>query len=251
MDTLLVARNLNNLTGLWQKMGARPVAPAGDIWQSPSWPYRCWLEPSAAASRVADAMAYIAQQQESLPAATLVPLWGINAQSDALFAEALHARGFAPALLQTGMSLALADSPSYVACGLNIQPVQHTEQAALWARTASIAFGYEVAAAVINQLLGDNNIELLLVHEPEGEAAIATALLFATGDTLGVHMVGVVPAWRGKGVALALMQAIIAKAQRQGYGYITLQASAAGEGIYRRLGFSAQFAMRSFKKRAE
>lgn len=30
MDTLLVARNLNNLTGLWQKMGARPVASAGE-----------------------------------------------------------------------------------------------------------------------------------------------------------------------------------------------------------------------------
>jgi GNAT superfamily N-acetyltransferase len=46
-----------------------------------------------------------------------------------------------------------------------------------------------------------------------------------------------VPAWRGRGIATALMRALIAAARAQGLSRLWLGATAAGRPVYRRLGF--------------
>lgn len=45
------------------------------------------------------------------------------------------------------------------------------------------------------------------------------------------------PAWRGRGIARAILDAVIAYGKAHGYGRIWLHASAAGEPLYRQQGF--------------
>src|SRR5690606_10849777 len=101
-------------------------------------------------------------------------------------------------LLQTGMYLDLNESSNTSESGLTIYKVATPAQVTEWTRVASAAFGYAIDETVIAQLSGQADIELLLVNEKKQPQAIATALLFVTGDTIGVHMVGVAPHRRGK-----------------------------------------------------
>lgn len=52
------------------------------------------------------------------------------------------------------------------------------------------------------------------------------------------------PAWRGRGVARALMQRLMDWAQAEGYDRVVLHASDAGRGLYEGLGFVATNEMR-------
>lgn len=248
MKQLLLEKNLNNLTTLWKKLGAKQPAFAldsPDIFQCPSWPNRHWLDAFSEIQR-AD---FFAESFENLPLRFMVPVWGINTQHDEKIETQLRGRGFEPVLLQTGMYLELRQSNNTGECDLDIKKIETPAEVTEWTNVASAAFGYAIDEAVIAQLPGQADIDLLLVHEKSNpQQAIATALLFATGDTIGVHMVGVAPHGRGKGIAMQLMQSIISQAKQQGYAYMTLQASPAGEGIYRKLGFQQQFVMRSFKR---
>ncbi|GAA3526476.1 hypothetical protein GCM10022394_01980 [Zobellella aerophila] len=78
---------------------------------------------------------------------------------------------------------------------------------------------------------------------------MATALLNKTGEVIGVHQVGVPPEHRGKGIANGLMQRLIAACQDWGDRHITLQASGAGEDLYRRQGFEPRFRIKSYRRR--
>lgn len=248
MKQLLLEKNLNNLTTLWKKLGAQQPEFAldnTDIFQCPSWPNRHWLDAFSENHR-AD---FFAENFENLPPRLMVPVWGINTQHDKKIEAQLRAQGFEPVLLQTGMYLDLATDDVASECDLELKKVETPAEVTEWTSLASAAFGYAIDEAVTAQLPGQADIDLLLVHEKSNpQQAIATALLFATGDTIGVHMVGVAPHGRGKGIAMQLMQFIIGQTKQQGYAYMTLQASPAGEGIYRKLGFQQQFVMRSFKR---
>lgn len=52
------------------------------------------------------------------------------------------------------------------------------------------------------------------------------------------------PAYRGRGIASAIVQAASTLARRRGYGRVTLHASEAGRPVYRRLGFERSWEMR-------
>jgi len=258
MKQLLLEKNLNNLTTLWKKLGAQQPAFARqspDIFQSANWPNRYWLD----AFSEADRAAFFSQHIETIPPHVLVPIWGINPQNDELLETALRTNGFEPVLVQTGMYLELTASSHGGLTNLDIRKVETATQTSEWTQIASASFGYAIDETVIAQLPSQSDIELLLVYHPEDNStagmseagrpqAIGTALLFTTGDTMGVHMIGVLPTGRGKGIAMQLMNFIIHKAKQLGCNTMTLQASAAGEGIYRKLGFQPQFSMRSFRK---
>lgn len=246
MKQILLEKNINNLKSLWKRFGAQQFTPdSNDIFQCPGWPNRHWLDAFSENHR-AD---FFAKKIENLPLRLMVPVWGINTEHDEKLESHLRNQSFEPVLLQTGMYLDLPQSNDDSACDLDIKKVETPAQVIEWTSVASAAFGYAIDEAVIAQLPGQADIDLLLVHEKSNpQQAIATALLFATGDTIGVHMVGVAPHGRGKGIAMQLMKSIISQAKQQGYAYMTLQASTAGEGIYRKLGFQQQFVMRSFKK---
>jgi ribosomal protein S18 acetylase RimI-like enzyme len=65
---------------------------------------------------------------------------------------------------------------------------------------------------------------------------------------MGVHLVGVIADFRGRGIARALMQYIINLSIALDGKYLMLQASAAGESLYRELGFMKQFTIKNYQR---
>ncbi|RIX28585.1 GNAT family N-acetyltransferase [Amnibacterium setariae] len=65
----------------------------------------------------------------------------------------------------------------------------------------------------------------------------ATAELHLTGTVGGVYLVATEEGHRGRGLATLLVAAAVGRAVADGAEVLTLQASSAGESVYRRLGF--------------
>nr|WP_277611068.1 GNAT family N-acetyltransferase [Microbulbifer celer] len=145
------------------------------------------------------------------------------------------------------MYLTLADwRPTSNNPALQLRPVQFAGEVQTWVTVCSEAFGYRIDTAVIAGLAAHQDTRLWLA-EIDG-VAVATALLFRTGEVTGVHQVGVPERFRGRGIARELMQALLARCQQSGAGRVTLQASEMGEGLYRQLGFTPQFPIFSYRR---
>jgi regulator of ribonuclease activity A len=74
-----------------------------------------------------------------------------------------------------------------------------------------------------------------------GEQAVGTARLLQ--PALGMARIGrmaVLPAWRGRGLGLALLRALMAAARARGDQHVMLHAQLAAAGFYRRAGYEAQ-----------
>jgi len=118
-----------------------------------------------------------------------------------------------------------------------IVKLSHEENATKWSQGCGQAFGYEIDATVIQGLLKNLNASVF-AYMVAGKVA-GTAIAYLSGDTLGIHQLGTVPCFRKKGIALALMEHILAQASSQKCHFVSLQASQAGLHMYERLGFQS------------
>jgi GNAT superfamily N-acetyltransferase len=66
---------------------------------------------------------------------------------------------------------------------------------------------------------------------------VASALLFFYQDTAGIYFVSTFPAYRQKGIGLALTLATMHYAQQSGFKYCILQSSESGLNVYKQAGF--------------
>ncbi len=237
MDKLLEHANLENLTGLWQLMGATQVTEG--LQQSISWPRRCWQHPDQQAAEWSEII-------EHIPANYLFPVWRAGEASVAL-EQALRRQGLEIGLEQLAMVLPLdTEMPSPDHPRLDVRLIESHEQAEQWSSLCGRAFGYSLDAEVIDQLRQQPDVDVLwasLNGEP-----IATAILYRTGPVTGIHQVGVPPELQGQGIARELMLMLLKRARSAGAEYVCLQASAAGEPLYHKLGFQPQFRIRSYRR---
>lgn len=237
MDKLLEHANLENLTCLWQLMGATQIA-AG-LQQSISWPRRCWQHPDHQAAEWSEVI-------EHIPDNYLFPVWRAG-EANVELEQALRRQGLEIGLEQLAMVLPLdTDMPSPDHPRLDVSLIESHVQAEQWSNLCGRAFGYTLDAEVIDQLRQQPDVDVLwasLNGEP-----IATAILYRTGPVTGVHQVGVPPELQGQGIARELMLMLLARIQSAGAEYVCLQASAAGEPLYRKLGFRPQFRIRSYRR---
>jgi GNAT superfamily N-acetyltransferase len=72
------------------------------------------------------------------------------------------------------------------------------------------------------------------------EKPVATALLFFHKETAGIYFVSTLPAYRRRGIGLALTQGSMQYARLAGYKYSILQSAAAGLRVYKQAGFKEQ-----------
>lgn len=233
-DTQLDKANIDNLTALWRAMGSEPGGMAG-LQASRGWPHRFWFD-------WGHQPLYERHELARLPPRAMVPVWTAGSALE----RALISQGFGLALEQRAMHLSVGGGGSRPEGDLRLSRVLTPAQADRWAALCGRAFGYEVAAATVRRLLGDSGARLLLASREA--VPVATALLYHTGEVAGIHQVGVVPEHRGQGIARELMLQLMALAREQGARYLTLQASAAGEGLYRRLGFVPRFPISSYRR---
>lgn len=229
--------NLENLTSLWHCMGVDPGSgSACGLTRSKSWPNRAWVAPGREVESGARLQRLIAAQRPG----TLFPVWRYDPAHPGRWHSALLSAGLAlqselTAMSLSGYRLSLREDPDLavqrVTCGWEIEA---------WSDLCGRCFGYDIDAAVIRRIAGDEKVQVLwaLVND----APVATALLYATNSVAGVYQVGVHPAWRGRGLAQQMMRSVTNRAIVQWQpSALVLQASRDGLEIYRRQGFIEQF----------
>ena len=138
------------------------------------------------------------------------------------------------------------DGPAGIAC-------ERTDDIEAFDATFSAAYELPGAGAFVYSLprLADE-YRLYLARDSgdrgDGPAGCCVATVHHRGDC-GVTLVGTVPTGRRRGLATAAMRYALAEAVRDGCTTTTLQATAAGRPVYRRLGYREFGAMELWEKR--
>lgn len=124
----------------------------------------------------------------------------------------------------------------------NITEIQGHDNLPIW---ADISFrGFQMPertrdqynAFVLSFTRGDQKAQKLFLAYVDGEPA-ATSLLFINGKTAGIYYVATLPEYRNRGLGYSVTLAAMQAAKIAGYKKIILQATPAGEKVYRRIGF--------------
>ena len=236
--------NIDNLTMLYTHMGlAPPVQGLPDaVRLSASWPHRCFL----AWDSPSDAVDGLSAQLTAVPERAIVPVWPWpNGRAEPL-ETALVETGFVKRSVLNAMVLDMATGQGTGAADPESRVITSPEDIATWTDVCSRGFGYAIDEAVIHRISTVPGLTLYLTYHEDQPAA--TALTLETGDTIGLHQLGVPKDFRGQGVGRRAMHHAMACCHASGCRYATLQASAAGEGIYRRLGFEVQFPIRNYQQ---
>ncbi len=242
----LEQNNINNLRNLFKTMGSTPFSfeEEKSFNISNSWPGRLW---GAYDYTLSDTKVLINKAlAESSP--YTISLWDKKDESTTLSTKALEDNGFAISFEQVAMVLDLKDYMNEEDnSNLDMKYVSSREDVNTWVEIASSSFSHQLNASVIQNISKDENVKLLLAFK-DG-IAVGTALIFTHSDVAGIHLVGVPLENRGQGIAKSIMLETINFAQKKQIPFMTLQASALGMGIYKRLGFKEQFVLKNYMKK--
>lgn len=145
-------------------------------------------------------------------------------------------RGLELRFQQTAMSLQLKERPVYEK-RLRLLKVANQEQARQWVDTFAVPFGYRIHEDVVSHSCDKVPFYLVFLEN----ALIGTALLHIEDGIAGIHSVGIIPEVRRQGYAEEIMKMLIDIAIDSNASHCVLQASAMGQGIYTRMGFTADF----------
>jgi hypothetical protein len=253
--------NLNNLNKLWHKYGSQTVkAPTLPLLQTNTrWPRRCWIDYKAQLDGDRGQLQGDINDSEwvkKIPDSTVFPLWPRMSTHDNLPASKIESHIIEKCLLDNGWYCAFEQTAMYLALpgdvkhvphshsGFKVKPADTLEDIKVWVDIGSEAFGYQIDLSVIKKLVHVDNIQLLLGWE--NDQAIASGLLFKTGEIIGVHQIGIKKAFQGKGFAKCFMLDIIEACTQWQGKYVVLQASNVGKPLYEKLGFISQFLIKNF-----
>ena len=253
-EAQLKQANLYNLTALWTLMGARPCDIAGlaDGRISLAWPNRCWFDYELNMNSLSSLMQGLEHSQKDV----IIPIYAQADNDTDKFSDLIIRNGFSVISLQTAMYLDLnAYARANTAPNMTVreevelQQITSLEDILVWTDIASRAFAYVIDESVIIRAASNADVRLYLLSVDQ--QAVATAMIFLSHDVIGLHQMGVLPEYRGRGLASHLMGKVIAGCDGLRGRYITLQASAAAESLYRRLGFKKQFMITNYQRLAK
>lgn len=117
--------------------------------------------------------------------------------------------------------------------------VEHVpaERVGEWSEMVAEAFGKPTEKDGMLLIAADPNCNFLM-HCEDGKM-VAGMLLICKGENAGVHEVGTLEAYRGRGIASSLLNYAVSIAKEKGCKYATLQASPLGAPLYESLGYEA------------
>ncbi len=235
--------NIDNLTHLWALMGANKyeISAGNFMYVSAHWPNRVWLDwgyyPKS--KDIETMLSKIERGTQNI----VIPAWH---KTDTLLISALYKNGYTILFEQTAMALALRGKIAYAKNDLELKEVTTDEYAIIWTDIASQSFRYDIHAPTIQKIIGAQKLKLILAFL--NTIAVGTGLLFENSGVVGIHMVGVAPAYRRQGIARKIMHNLINICHKSDSAYVTLQASAMAESLYKQLGFEKQFTVKNFRR---
>ena len=233
--------NIDNLTHLWKLMGANKyeISEGNFVYASTHWPNRVWPDwgyyPTP--QDIETVLSKIERNTQNI----VIPIWHTT---DTQIDSALYKNRYRFSFEQTAMALFLRGKMEHAKNGLELKQVTTDEHAIIWTDIASQSFGYPIHAPTIQKIVGITKLKLILAYL--NTIPVGTGMLFENSDVVGIHMVGVAPAYRRQGIARKIMHNFINICHKSDSAYATLQASAMAESLYERLGFEKQFSIVNF-----
>lgn len=254
--------NMKNLTRLWHAYGGVSSINASEftVKFNSQWPFRCWLSNQGTSLFTENTILDAGDDWlEKLPPGTVIPVWAqspnetSSANDNATkVQQQLEKRQWHHVLEQTAMYRRIEsdDCLPVLAPNYSVELVQSDSDIEAWCDVVSHAFNYTISREIIERLTGLKHV--LVVLFKYHDVPVATGLLFKTNEVIGIHQVGVLPKYRGRGIARELMHQLISLSVTALNGcHLVLQASKAGEPLYKSLGFKRQFTISSYQKMIE
>lgn len=212
------------------------------LYLSNSWPNRLWMPYKYEMQNLQQAIKIDSDNNKSY----IISLWEHDTELFKKAIKELESKNYKVLFEQVGMYLDLNSTNIDENNNLDIKFVKSKKDVSVWTNTASKSFGYEIDEKVILKIVDDVNISLLLGYK-DG-IVVATTLLYENSSVMGVHMVGVPKEHRTQGIAENMMNKVISYSKQKDVDIMTLQASALGLGVYKRLGFTENFMLRNYQK---
>lgn len=235
----LIEDNINNLTGLWQTVGTPFLSyHKNDIFEyckieNSGWPNKLWLRKDITKKDLPDIIKTM-QSNSGL----VLPYWDIFGTKSY---EILEAYGFSLKTEQVAMALKL-DQKFKLEHNLSFKKIDNEQDAKIWSDLYPNAFGYVISKEIL--IHNHDKVHFYLVSDEN--QPIGTFMLFQTGNTIGIHGVGVIPEMRRKGFAEEIMKFALNLSIALKGEYALLQASVMGKAIYTRLGFEDLFVIKNY-----
>ena len=235
----IIDKNIENLTSLWERAGHRhktlvthntfnSVVIAGS-----QWPNRIWSHSISTPLDINRISAFMTS--DSTPTTLSV----FNHQEHE---EYLASEGFEKVSEQIGMHLKLQNP--FPKSKLTLGRVSEQIGSELWSQLFEMSFGYSIPSKVVMQLAKDADFHILI----SGINPVGTALLYSSNnEAMGIHALGIISEFRRQGLAEQAMYKLLNTAYQQKFELAILQASVAGEGLYRKLGFSTDFTIKNYR----
>jgi len=244
-------KNIHNLKSLWRRYGYKKISnmPAltnayeGAALLSMHWPHRVWVNDD---ENIDDLSAL-----ETTSKSVVFPVFFTeNDPQNQLINNQLESAGWHCSFEQTAMYLTVSDEgfDSTYSSRLDfvVAPLKTSTDITQWIEIVYQAFGYRIDYAVIENLINELDIKILMAYYQK--KPVATAILFKTGDVIGIHQMGVAPAFQGQGFARSLMQELMVMSKTWQGKQIVLQASQSGRPLYESLGFKSQFMINNYQR---
>jgi len=237
----ITQKNIDNLTALWKTVGnsfqQHYPGKAFSYNEIPNseWPNRIWFNEDLKE----ETLATIVELMKSASVPLTLSYWSDFEHSlDPLFEQS----GLSKKSEQIGMSLKLGQQFDQ-SNRLNLKRVTETNQANIWAELYPQSFGYKISAETINRTQAE--IQYYLVYKDH--QATGTVIVHETETLIGIHGLGIVPEFRKQGLAEEVMAYLLNNAIASNKKTATLQSSAMGKNIYKKMGFTEDFLMTNYQ----
>lgn len=153
--------------------------------------------------------------------------------------EYLISHGYEKKYALAGMAadLTILGGKAGIPQDVEVRAADNEELLHLWTGVVSqgLFHGGSVEACLFEKLLTDSSFRFYLAFS-DGRA-VASSMLQLYGGNAVINMVATLPEYRGRGIGTAMTLTPLLEAREMGCTIGVLQASAAGEPVYRKIGF--------------
>lgn len=233
------SQNIFNLTKLWELGGihsGKIISEKGvfaSLGSNGDWPNKLWVDGRLTSEKL-EIIASIGKDK------TL----GLAVWEEGISDDPLANIGFFPTLELIGMSADLTNFSYTNQLKVILKDVKTDLEASIWSKIFFLSFGYEILPPTILALQEKVNFYTAWFEENP----IGTSMIFKDPKgTVGIYSIGIVPDFRGKGLANQLFEATLSEVKKTGSNRAILQASPMGLGLYKKYNFHSDFKIRFYK----